>query len=385
MRPLFALAILAIIHFSLFPWRWDPALYAKRPFVWLGIGSNSDLTDIALNLFFYLIPALIGQWALSTPKTQRRSLFHVVAGLTVLSFILETLQLGIPGRYANLRDIFCNAVGALAGASLACFLPNPSRFLTRFRLPPQAVILALFFLAWLSWQAFPFLPHVRLHRILQIPHLLLNPTWRYTELADVFFALLLLHLIALHLRLPAFRFTLAAAALLPFQSFVRNSEISPNRLAAAALALLLAATLFRRPNRHRTFYLAVLLTAWLLIRQISPGGFTAEAVNSFTWTPFVTLIEYSRVESVRLLSAKILLYGGAIWLWRETGLTLRLATLAVFLLLTLTEIFQCFIPGRTPETTDLVLTLLSAWLIHKTTNGGYTKVHPPPNSSSISS
>lgn len=364
MRPLFVLALLAIIHFSLFPWRFTNGF--SRPIPWLGIGSVSDITDIAINLAFYLAPALIGQWALTPPhtptKTKLRTLALLTCGFALLSFTLETLQLAIPGRYANLRDIACNTFGALLGAALAILIPLPQQKKS-WSLPPQVSSLAIFLIAWTIFQAFPFIPYIRLHRVLHYADPLRNPTWPFTEMADVFFGLLIIYLASQHLRLPALPIAAAAALLLPAQGFLRDLTLSPARLAAAALALLAAATLFRRPRQMHYSALAVLLTFWLLARQLSPGSFATEVLTPFSWLPFGTLVEVQRGPSLRLLADKFLLYAAAIWLWHRAGIDPRAAAGSVVFLIAITEAMQCYLPGRTPETTDILLALLAAWLL----------------------
>jgi len=361
MRYLFLLAILAIVHFSLYPWQFHPAGFS-RPFLWLPLSSNSDLTDIALNLFFYLIPAAIGQWAFSPPHPRFRTLVLTVTGLTLLSLLLEFLQLAVPTRFANLRDVFCNFLGALAGSSFALVLSWPSPL--RHRAFAPAPLLATFLIAFATWHAFPFYPHLRLYRLLQIPDLLLHSPWTFVAMADIFLTLTVLYLLSLHLQFPALPLTLAAALVLPAQAVLRFVALSPASLLAAALALLFAVTCLRRPSQRHFLALSALLTAWLLFRQLSPAHFQLHSVNSFVWLPFGTLIDlHPRDASVRILAGKFLLYASTLWTYIRAGLTPFSATLALLFLLFITESLQVFLPGRTPETTDLALTLLAALLL----------------------
>ena len=369
MPALFTLALLAIIHFSLFPWHFNAVDFARR-LPWFGITRPNDWNDVIINLAFYLPPALIGQWAFQKPKTKLRTLALILTGLTLLSFSLETLQLSIPGRYGNLRDVLCNALGALTGALLAFAIPLPAAFSHSRKFAPQISALTLFLIAFTTWQSFPFLPRLSLYRFLHAADPLLHPTFTLTEMADVFFAILVIYLAALHLRLPALPIALLAALLLPAQALLVDFTISLPRLAAATLALLTASLLFRHPTRLHCLSLATLLTLWILLRQLTPGDFAAPPIHSFTWLPFGTLVEVQRAGSLRLLSNKLLLYAAAIWLWQRTGLPTPLATLAILLLLGITETLQIYLPTRTPESTDLALALLAAFLLSSTP-------HPP--------
>ena len=365
MRALFTLALLAIVHFSLFPWHFARTLDLTRPLPWYGITRTSDWQDVIINLAFYLPPALIGQWAFQKTNTKLRTFLLIAGGFILLSFTLETLQFAIPTRFANLRDVLCNALGALTGALIAVLTPNPFSGIHPGKLGSQISPLALFLTAWITWQAFPFLPQLGLYRLLRPTW---HPTWpgfTFTEMADVFFALLVVYLAALHLQLPALRIALLASLLLPAQALLRDLTLSPPRLAAASLALLAAATLFRRPTRLHFLTLASLITLWILIRQLAPNQFADHPINTFAWLPFGTFIEMQSAPALRILAGKFLLYAAAIWLWHRTGLPLPFAAFAILLLLAITEALQTHLPRRTPESTDALLALLAAFLLKR--------------------
>ncbi len=359
MRFLLVLAVLAVVHFSLYPWQFHAAGFAQ-PLLWSGINNGSDLTDVIVNLAFYMIPALVGQWAFTSPGRRWRTFSLVVGGLTLLSLSVEFLQLAIPTRFANLRDVVCNMIGALIGAALAVCFPQPERLRLQWTLTRQSLVPLALLSSWANWLAFPFLPHLRLHRLLQIPGQLWPPAWNLIETADIFFALSTIYLATKHLSLRPFTVTGCAALLIPGQAFLRDVSLSPSALLGAALALLAAPVLFQHPRRLHLVALAFLLTLYLVIRQLRPFDLAGAPLHAFEWLPFAPLIEGSaRPASLRILSGKLLLYLSTLWIYCHAGLRLSLGALLLVSLLAITESLQRFLPQRTPETTDLALALLA--------------------------
>jgi VanZ family protein len=72
---------------------------------------------------YFLLAILAGLWRSDKNLSLSRStiIMIITAGL-VLSFILEYIQLFVPGRAYNLMDVFINAAGLLAGTLTVRFL-----------------------------------------------------------------------------------------------------------------------------------------------------------------------------------------------------------------------------------------------------------------------
>jgi VanZ family protein len=309
------LSLLAIVHFSLYPWRFDPRGFSHHP-AGLHISSNSDRSDVLVNLAFYFVPAVLAQWTLAGSNTKAFSAVILVSGFALLSLTLETLQLAIPGRFSTYRDILCNTLGALCGVLTAGVFPPP-RALLRNSLPPAAIAVSPFFIAWIAWQAFPFIPFLPLN----FPELFRRTTLSPVPSLDVALGLLLLYLLAHSLRLPALALTAAAALLIPAQAFLRDFTPSSYLLLAAALALITAAIGLRNPQPGHHLAFAVLLTAWIAYRELS-----------------LNLLPASESDTLRSLAAQLLLWAGSIWLWQRTFFSLSRAAIGLGALLVLTWI-----------------------------------------------
>ena len=85
---------------------------------------------------YFLLALLAALWRadrnLSLPLS---GIIIIIAGGSVISFILEYIQLYIPGRAFNMIDVASNITGLLAGLLTAYFIILPA--LQRRYLPPE--------------------------------------------------------------------------------------------------------------------------------------------------------------------------------------------------------------------------------------------------------
>lgn len=120
-----------IVYASLQPFSgWTAAPAATRFFLWQ-LPQRVLWNDVLFNVGAYvpLGAALVLVW----PRgwSRRRRLAATVAAATVLSLLMETVQMWLPTRYASTLDMAANAAGALLGALLGLLLTMSQR-LTRF-------------------------------------------------------------------------------------------------------------------------------------------------------------------------------------------------------------------------------------------------------------
>src|SRR5260370_19378415 len=73
---------------------------------------------------------------------------------------------------------------------------------------------------------------------------------------------------------------------------------------------------------RRAPVLAVLFTAPIIIRGLSPYQFTS-AATPFSWIPFRALFDTDRVAAITIFLAKLFAYGTFVWLLRDTGSCIR--------------------------------------------------------------
>jgi hypothetical protein len=115
---------------------------------------------------------------------------------------------------------------------------------------------------------------------------------------------------------------------------------------------------FFAPLRARYLILALPFTALVLVTMLYPFTFSDEAMRSFGWIPFKSLMQGSIGTNVQAFCEKTALYGGMIWLLARGGFSFSIATLLTSGMLFVASYMQTFLHGRSAEITDVVIALL---------------------------
>ena len=111
-------------------------------------------------------------------------------------------------------------------------------------------------------------------------------------------------------------------------------------------------------GRATTELLAAAVLLLIAVRELEPFRFVATP-ESFRWIPFGSILEATPDSEIRLTAGKFFLYGSAVWMVRQSGASLRIAAGVVALVLIAGEFAQCYLPGRTAESTDPVLAVIA--------------------------
>ena len=354
---MFWLSVAAIVYLCLYPWQFD----FDRPFhlyysEWYEIKTRTEWVDCVANFFFFLPFGFLG--ALSFGRGLKWRWWAAAAVAALLSGGLETLQSYLPTRVSSLRDVLLNTVGAAVGAGLAGRMRRagvgPS-WMTGW-LPRDGFAWVLLGL-WVMWQAFPFIPSLRLYRFYEAVESLRHPTFGWIKAGDVFFAFLLIPAACgRRLALP-----LLAWLVLWAQFLLPDQTLGLDRILAAGLGILVSQWLVALPAKEAAGWLAYGLVLWLPLRAGYPFHF-GEA-QPFHWWPFAGLAIDSRGALARIMAGKLFLYAGAIWALCEARWNRWAATVGVMALLGLIEFAHIYLPGHQAETTDPALALLGALLV----------------------
>jgi hypothetical protein len=255
-----------------------------------------------------------------------------------------------------MADIYANALGSFIGAVGAIiFLRVVARMNRRRGLPrTDAGALALI-VCWLLYLLFPFFPVFDTRVIAaKIPGL--------QEFAFIPFisAAVGWYVIGNIIRAAGFRNArvVCASSVLLIPAQLLLFRVQPTL--ADLLGAIVGATLFistRNEDRARKAG-AWAIISLLLIRGVWPLDIASDA-QSFTWTPFLSLLEINWFRASEVLSQKLFLYGAAVWSLHRAGLRLRTAAVATATLLLAIEGMQMWL-ARTPEITDPLLALMIA-------------------------
>jgi hypothetical protein len=142
----------------------------------------------------------------------------------------------------------------------------------------------------------------------------------------------------------------ASVILIPAQLFVSSRQPLPSDLAGAAIGIVLYA--LKAPA-------AVVLMSCVALRGLAPFEW-APSAQPISWIPFGALLSANWQRAALTLLEKSFFYGSAVWSLQAAGMRLRNATLIVAALLSVVELLQTHLPGRTPEVTDPIIAVLLA-------------------------
>lgn len=369
MRLLFVFVCFAILYFTLFPWQIDStrgAVPLSRDFP----HRPADWVDALANVLLFIPFGLIG--ILAWPG---RSWFNAatlwISG-TLFTYGIEWTQRFIPTRFASWRDVLCNSLGTAIGVGLGSAMARWPVWRTGVAGKPlrSVPLVAMMTVAWVVAQSYPFFPSFHWVQAYKSWDQLIHPHLQWMETIDVLLEALLLYVVYRHTlsgwpdpARAAWVAGLRLCSILLLQAVLQGFSLTPSRIVAALLGLTAGRMAFASPGASRLRLLAAILTGWLLVRQLWPFAFSPTLLTGFSWIPFGSAFDSTAESFVRVLFAKWLLYTGTLWALRQSGLHLIAATAIVSVILGCSEWAQCWIPGRTPETTDVLLAWLGALLI----------------------
>lgn len=357
-----------IVYGSLFPFDFS---HDAGDLVHVALGLHFRRTtrgDIVANLLLYF-PLGLGLVPLLRERYGR------VAGLTVavatglwLSFAIEVLQAYAPSRVSSLTDLLLNGVSTLAGGVAALLL---HRFAGTLRITgtpgraadPSALVVLLF---WFCFRLAPFVPTIDWQKYKNaLKPVLVSPEAPPLQI----FSYLVGWLVADHALRRCFRgvnpwlaLALAAAVVTAGRLVIVDKALSLAELVALPLCIPLAAVLARAHDRRRAATLAAATMAVVVLLGLEPFCWSATP-TAFSWLPFRNSISGGLELGYTVLFEKAFWYTALIWLGTRAGWSFRAATGTAVLLLTLIEVTQQWLPGRSAEITDPLLALAFAVLL----------------------
>jgi len=107
---------------------------------------------------------------------------------------------------------------------------------------------------------------------------------------------------------------------------------------------------------------APILLAWLAFEELRPFHFLGPP-QQFAWLPFVSWFAGASESYYGVIFGKLFFYTAIVWILRESKVRWPWAVGISAFILAAGEAAQCYLPGRTPESTDLVLLAAGAFLL----------------------
>jgi VanZ family protein len=366
-RALAFLAVYAatVLYICLYPWEfyWSRHTY---PLMWLPLDSPRGILDFLLNVVLY-VP--LGAAACLAVEDGAAGLLLAIPLGAVLSFGVEWTQRFTFVRSGNLDDLTANTLGTALGAISALAWKK----LPRTRYGGGIVLAAL----WLVWNGFLFLPEFTRHALPR------EGSIAWFSWMNAFAGFL-----ALSIALRPHWFAPAILALAPIPVLIGHPFALVERLLAVAVALALARLISKRAQRNAAAafagapevaaascalirprharWLAPAFLLWLAFQEFEPFRFTAS--NDFEWRPFASLFPSDAAVYYPIIFEKAFFYTAIVWMMRFQGTSSQevswIRAVAIpGAVLAAGEAAQCWLPGRTPELTDLALVTAGAFLL----------------------
>ncbi|MFN2287530.1 MAG: VanZ family protein [Chromatocurvus sp.] len=357
MRALLVVMAVLIFYGSIYPLTFSAHTYTPERMAQLvdfDLAGESRGNIIANTLLFIPFGVFSAIAASRERRTRGRDLaLFSVSGL-IVAYLAQVAQVFIASRVPSGADVAWNLVGMVLGLLVGLALVS-----SRFRLPtltgPLPIPLLLV-AGWLAYQWIPFVPTLDLGLLRDNAIAL---TVRRTPSPFWVFQNTVLWLICYQLverYAPGIRhrwFPLVTFFVLGMGGLLVGSTVNVDDFAGALCALVLWRILGARWSPAA---LALLLA--LAIVGASYLSLTLrETPASFSWIPFSGSLGGNLIINVMATWKKLVLYGLLIWLLLEARLTLTLATIAATILLFVSEWFQVYVKGATPEITDALLAL----------------------------
>ena len=361
MARLLLLTLVLIVYGSLYPWHLRAIPYGANPLsivlhAWPQQVDRGTIRDIAVNVLVYLPLGLFAFALLAELLSTRVAvLLSVLVGL-VLSTGVEVAQVFIEGRVPSLLDVASDTAGTGIGG-VAGVLWNRRRH-GPLRRPDSDFLLCL----WVLAQCFPFVPQLKASFTVR----------SHAEDVLLFLAeaLSLVPIVrSLGRTERRSRAILGVLLLLvPLKAFIYTRSVALAEIVCSAVVFVGA---FFVPLR--AVVVVFLLAAAVVMRGLAPYHFLA-VPHPFLWVPFQASL-YSEWEAgLTIMLAKAFRYGALVWLIRESGVRLSVATALTVVPLAGIEAMQTLLPGRSSEIVDPLIALMIAWVFWSAGNASRVKI-----------
>ncbi|HLG87610.1 MAG TPA: VanZ family protein [Alphaproteobacteria bacterium] len=354
------LVVLIVIYGSLYPFELRPG--GGNPVLFL-LGTwrqpPSSRGDLIANILLYMPYGFFAALAAAPWRSSRKKLIWVTAGGFVLCVAMELAQFYFVDRVTNMSDVYLNTFGSFLGAVGGVLLGSDFRwpFLRELTEKPfPALLLA----AWYGYRLYPYVPTIDLHKywhairpLFALSEFALLDLYRFTVIW-----LVLAYLIETIFGARLVRFLFLAFAAVEFlgKIFILGNVLKLAEILGVLLAYLAWGMFARTPRRAGI--LAVMMMVLLILFRLEPFHLSATP-HPFGWIPFLGFMHGSLEIDIQSFLEKFFLYGSAIWILIEAGMSLGRATVLVAGTLFVTSMIETYLP-RSAELTDATLAVAIA-------------------------
>lgn len=364
LRGLHLLCLLLVTHGSLYPWSfawpargvagaWDDLLADTT--LWSGLG------DVVGNVVLFVPLGTLAWLDLRRAVPRSAVRFALLMGLGILfAFVLQVLQFFVPARVPQLSDVAWNALGLVLGVGAVPLLGSLGARVLPVRDGLAAALVLVGF--WLVGEWWPLVPTIDWQHVKDaLKPLVRDVRWSGPGFAEAVLTMLAVSRLLRGLRSAGIGLVLLAFAALAGKLFIVGQSVSLGRASGLVVGLLLARPLARLDAGRTARWLCVAVIVWLCVDGLRPFEL-AETPNTFHWLPFTGVLEGSLSANSLALLQMAFWVGVAMLMGRELGARLGALAAALSLLMLLIEGIQVFLPGRSADTT-VVLVPCVWWLV----------------------
>jgi VanZ family protein len=355
---------IVIIYGSLYPFDFSVPVGGPGPVRVLldSWGNRPARGDFLANILLYMPLGLFGTLSFPQRVGFWRRLPVVVAGGALLSLTMELTQYYDVGRDTDLTDLYANTFGTLIAAPLAML------FSDRVSLPLLSEIMArpvptLMIAAWAGYRFYPFVPTIDLHKywhalrpVILDPIPAPYPLYRH---ASIWLTLFVLIEAIFGRRRSAMLAPLFAAFVLSARVLIISTILSAAEVVGALVAVCLWPLLLAVNQRLRSVLVFLLIGGYVVMERLEPFAF-APFARPFGWVPFNGFMNGAVEVDVLSFLEKCFLYGSLLFLLGRAGMRPVLAAILVAGTLFATSWAETYLPDRSAEITDALMTLLIA-------------------------
>ncbi|MEA3639834.1 MAG: VanZ family protein [Lamprobacter sp.] len=371
-RGIIAIVLALIAYGSLYPL--SISLEAGNAQTWARFftawGGQDSLGDLVGNIALFVPLGFFAAIGVA-PQTRRTPrLVGILFWCVLFAFVLQALQIYIPARDAALIDVVWNAVGLGIGFALAS-AAFTTRWLGRIADQPLPMATLLVAALWGAAELVPLVPSIDPQLIKDsLKPLLLEPRFSLLDSLTAAIGISVLgHALARILgernSLPWL--LLAALLVLAAKPFIVVVELDLSTLIGFGIGVVASGLLLRVDPPQRALLLLVGLVLVLTANGLEPFRLT-HSTNAMGWIPFAEVLEGSMLINSRALVTNLFFYTAILWLVQQRGGSLPAASLLLALWVTLLEIAQVFLIGRTPSITEPIWVILVAATLMRLTD-----------------
>lgn len=338
---------------------------------WTDIDTRASFGNILGNIVLFLP---FGFFAILDERSQASYTTRVMAILfwgTLFALLLQLIQVYIPARDQALFDVVWNMIGIGLGIVLARgSAALTTRWLSSLHQPAAMASLVVAVL-WLAAELVPLVPSLDFQLVKDsLKPLLLEP--RFALLDSLAAAIGLCVLGQALARLRGERASLAwlllaAVLVLAAKPFVVVVELDLSTVIGFGLGWAAWAVLLHVNERQRAAILLVGLVVIFTATGLEPFELARQS-TPMGWIPFAEVLDGPMLINSRALVSNLFVYTAILWLVRLRGSSLVGASLLLAVWVTLIEIAQMFIVGRTPSITEPLWVFLVAATLARLTD-----------------